>query len=61
MLLRAIDACEGQTSMALALRITPQVFARPGELRAAEWAAFDLSATVGRGAVETKHQTACGG
>nr|WP_315383470.1 tyrosine-type recombinase/integrase [uncultured Sphingomonas sp.] len=42
--LRAIDGYEGQPSVALALRIAPHVFVRPGELRAAEWAEFDLSA-----------------
>nr|WP_227698620.1 tyrosine-type recombinase/integrase [Sphingomonas hengshuiensis] len=45
-LLRAIDGYEGQPSVALALRIAPHVFVRPGELRAAEWGEFDLSAKV---------------
>lgn len=41
-LLRAIDGYQGQPSAAFALKIAPYVFARPGELRAAEWAEFDL-------------------
>jgi integrase len=45
-LLRAIDGYEGQPSVALALRIAPHVFVRPGELRAAGWAELDLSAKV---------------
>lgn len=45
-LLRAIDGYEGQPAIGLALRMAPHVFVRPGELRAAEWAEFDLSANV---------------
>jgi integrase len=42
-LLRAIDGYSGQPTTELALRLAPLVFVRPGELRAAEWAEFDLS------------------
>jgi integrase len=45
-LLRSIDGYEGQPEVALALRIAPHVFVRPGELRAAEWPEFDLEAGV---------------
>ena len=41
-LLRAIEGYEGQPLTALALKLTPHVFVRPGELRRAEWAEFDL-------------------
>jgi integrase len=41
-LLRAIDGYVGQPVTALALRLAPLVFVRPGELRAAEWSEFDL-------------------
>ena len=43
-LLRAIDGYVGQPSTAYALRLAPLVFVRPGELRGAEWAEFDLNA-----------------
>ena len=43
-LLRAIDAFEGQSLTKIALRLLPHVFVRPGELRHAEWADFDLAA-----------------
>lgn len=43
-LLRAIDGYVGQSVTHAALRIAPLVFVRPGELRAAEWAEFDLEA-----------------
>lgn len=42
-LLRAIDAFSGAPVTNAALRIAPHVFVRPGELRHAEWAEFDLS------------------
>ncbi|PVX28896.1 hypothetical protein DD559_05745 [Sphingomonas pokkalii] len=45
-MLRAIDGYEGQPAAALALRLTPHVFVRPGELCAAEWTESDLTATV---------------
>jgi integrase len=43
-LLRAIDSYQGQPSTEVALKIAPYVFVRPGELRAAAWAEFDLDA-----------------
>ena len=47
-LLRAIDGYDGQPMTRLALKLAPLVFVRPGELRAAEWAEFDLSAALWR-------------
>lgn len=41
-LLRAIDAFEGHANTKVALQLLPHVFVRPGELRHAEWADFDL-------------------
>ncbi|MCC8108178.1 MAG: integrase arm-type DNA-binding domain-containing protein [Planctomycetes bacterium] len=41
-LLRAIDEYQGDFITACALKIAPLVFVRPGELRGAEWAEFDL-------------------
>lgn len=41
-LLRAIDGYDGQPLTSIALKLTPHVFVRPGELRRAEWAEFDL-------------------
>jgi integrase len=41
-LLRAIDGYQGQPSTEYALKLAPLVFVRPGELRGAEWAEFDL-------------------
>lgn len=43
-LLRAIDGFEGQPATLAALRLAPLVFVRPGELRKADWAEFDLDA-----------------
>ena len=43
-LLLAIEGYSGQPSTAAALKLAPLVFARPGELRAAEWSEFDLDA-----------------
>jgi len=43
-LLRAIDGYSGQPVTALALKLAPLVFVRPGELRGAEWSEFDLQA-----------------
>ncbi|MEJ7746177.1 MAG: integrase arm-type DNA-binding domain-containing protein, partial [Luteimonas sp.] len=43
-LLRALDAYEGQFPTRCALRLAPLLFVRPGELRHAEWAEFDLDA-----------------
>jgi integrase len=45
-LLRAIEGFEGQSTTRAALRLAPHVFARPGELRQAEWAEFDVDAAV---------------
>jgi integrase len=47
-LLRAIDGFTGQYVTLCALRLAPMVFVRPGELRQAEWAEFDLDAAVWR-------------
>ena len=41
-LLRAIDGYEGGTIVSCALRLSPLVFVRPGELRFAQWSEFDL-------------------
>ena len=41
-LLRAIDGYGGGVVVGCALRFAPLVFVRPGELRQAEWAEFDL-------------------
>src|SRR6516225_3339516 len=41
-LLRAIDGLEGYKATAMALRLAPLVFVRPGELRHAEWKEFDF-------------------
>lgn len=43
-LLRAIDGYQGTLPVICALRLAPLLFQRPGELRAAEWAEFDLDA-----------------
>ena len=43
-LLRAIDDYDGLPITKAALRLAPLVFVRPGELRHAEWAEFDLPA-----------------
>jgi integrase len=43
-LLRAIDGYQGTFVVRCALRLAPLVFLRPGELRRAEWAEFDLAA-----------------
>lgn len=45
-LLRAIDEFEGQPTTQAALRLAAHVFARPGELRHAEWTEFDLDAAL---------------
>lgn len=47
-LLRAIDGYEGQHITLLALKLSPLVFVRPGELRHAEWCEIDLDAAVWR-------------
>jgi integrase len=43
-ILRAIDEYQGSAIVSCALRLAPLVFVRPGELRAAEWAEFELDA-----------------
>jgi len=43
-LLRAMDAYNGSLVTKCALRLAPLLFVRPGELRQAEWAEFDLDA-----------------
>lgn len=45
-LLRAIDGFSGQPLTHLALKLTPHVFVRPGELRRAEWPEFDLEKAI---------------
>ncbi len=45
-LLRAIDGYDGQPLTQLALKLTPHLFVRPGELRRAEWPEFDLDAAI---------------
>jgi integrase len=45
-LLRAIDGFQGQPLTRLALKLTPHVFVRPGELRRAEWSEFDLDGAI---------------
>lgn len=41
-LLRALDAFQGTFVVQCALRLAPLLFVRPGELRTADWAQFDL-------------------
>jgi len=43
-LMRSIYAYTGHPCTVAALKLTPLVFVRPGELRTAEWAEFDLDA-----------------
>lgn len=43
-LLRTLDGYQGTFVVSSALRLAPLVFVRPGELRKAEWADFDLNA-----------------
>lgn len=47
-LLRAIDRFTGRAVTLAALKLAPLVFVRPGELRAAEWAEFDLDGAIWR-------------
>lgn len=42
-LLRAIESYQGSFVTQCALKLAPLVFVRPGELRKAEWAEFDLN------------------
>jgi integrase len=43
-LMRAIDGYDGEATTAAALKLAALTFVRPGELRGAEWAEFDLTA-----------------
>jgi integrase len=45
-LLRAIDGYEGQISTIYALKLTPLIFQRPGEVRKARWQDIDLDNAV---------------
>lgn len=45
-LLRSIETYSGYPTTKFALRMTPHVFVRPGELRQAEWQEFDLDRAV---------------
>ncbi|MGS1119104.1 tyrosine-type recombinase/integrase [Rhodanobacter sp. UC4436_H3] len=47
-LLRAIDGFTGQYVTLCALKLAPLLFVRPGELRQAEWAEFDLDEAMWR-------------
>ena len=47
-LLRAIDRFIGSPITLHALQIAPHVFVRPGELRHAEWAEFDIDSAIWR-------------
>lgn len=47
-LMRAVGGYDGQPVTQLALRLSPYVFVRPGELRRAEWSEIDLEAAVWR-------------
>ena len=45
-LLRAIEGYDGQPLTCIALKLTPHLFVRPGELRRAEWTEFDLASAI---------------
>lgn len=45
-LLRSIDAYTGNAVTRLAMQISPHLMARPGEIRQAQWAEFDLPTAV---------------
>ena len=45
-LLRAIEGYTGHPITAIALRLSPHLFVRPGELRKAEWTEFETRAAV---------------
>lgn len=47
-LLHVIDGYTGQFATRCALRLAPLLFVRPGELRRAEWAEFDLDGALWR-------------
>lgn len=44
--LRAIDGYEGQTVTRFALKLSPHLFVRPGELRQAQWSELDCDKAV---------------
>lgn len=56
-LLRALAEYEGQPVTRAALQLAPLVFQRPGELRKAEWAEFDLDAGLWTIAAERMKRT----
>lgn len=45
-LLRSIDAYSGHLITRIAMKLSPHVMARPGEIRQAEWAEFDFDKAV---------------
>lgn len=45
-LLKMIDGYTGQEVTRMALRLSPHLFVRPGELRQAEWCEFDLDKAI---------------
>jgi len=45
-LMRAIEGYTGHEITAIALRLSPHLFVRPGELRRAEWSEIDIAAAV---------------
>ncbi|MBB4150430.1 integrase [Sphingobium scionense] len=45
-LMRAIDGYTGHEITAIALRLSPHLFVRPGELRKAEWQEIDMQAAI---------------
>jgi integrase len=47
-LLRAIDGYQGEMVTQFALKLSPLVFVRPGELRKAEWSQVDFAAALWR-------------
>jgi integrase len=55
-LLRVLDGYRGTLAVRCALRLAPLVFARPGELRTAEWADIDLERAEWRRLVTKGHK-----
>ena len=45
-LMRAIEGYSGHGLTAIALKLSPHLFVRPGELRQAEWAEFDIGGAI---------------
>lgn len=45
-LLKAMDGYSGQKVTRMAMRLSPHLFVRPGELRQAEWSEFDLDKAI---------------